>query len=301
MDQVSKNLEGKVVDNSLQLRVHLATNETAIWFNGKDIQTGTDIWIAVPLGAKTRFASNMKTHADSTLPMGILYYMERPTGHSMLQSLQEGPLSPKVLISIAQQCIASEPEIPFTAADIWWDEHKNEVTYVGITPYSDLKSRRQKPLQVIGCTLWHMATGSQLQNASESLEDTVPQPFPTKLAELIMELAHKGSAPKLSSLSHLNKRLGSISVYISSDESDDSVPSRRQVTQEIWDSQQNTHVGRAAGQPVFFIVGGLVTAAVVSLLASLGILSNSNDIQNSTKNQEPVFQQQKGTTDDTVP
>lgn len=36
-------------------------------------------------------------------------------------------------------------------------------------------------------------------------------------------------------------------------------------------------VGRAAGQPIFFIVGGLIAAAILSLLGTLGFIANKSD------------------------
>ena len=127
---------------------------------------------------------------------------------------------------------------------------------------------REPHSNALGRLLWVSATGDAWTAQKDSVAQYVPIQYPKALVALIDELVRAKSAPSNGALLEKMRAIQA-SLDDEPEEHDKTLP--RQSTQELWKAQRGGPYDRAAGQPVFFIVGGLITAAVMSVLGTLGL------------------------------
>jgi len=266
MSQSIPNFEGRtlgqyVVGNRLTEHSHVH------WYRGHKVGAGGDLyWLGFPVSA------------ESTCPDGYisiecdsedltLWVRAVPAGAPIRLSLEEGPLSIPSLVRVLDQCAVLKS--PTSIDEIWWEESVTCITFVGTTPFSTPKA---DSFGRLGEVVWHLVTGQAYQGRMEDLATLLPQPLSLAFISSLQSLLNHTLETRPVSSNALANEMKSLSRLL------ERPPSRsftRQNTKELWEAPQGKHVSRAAGQPAFFIVGGLVTAAVVYLLAGLGLFPNA--------------------------
>lgn len=270
MSQSDSNLEGEtlgqfVVGNRLAAHPHLH------WYNGSKVATGESFWLGVPIGDVDSDCPAGFTSIDGIVEGSKIWVRPSPLGAPISRSLQQGPLSIPSLICVLRHCAAHG--VPSSIHDLWWEEADAHITYVGTTPQSLATTPSTLNL---GKVIWHLATGQSFNDNATELNQLLPQPTPKEFVSSLQKLVSEKQSKRTTKSTVLSKKITTIADIL------EQSPVRsfgRQNTQELWEAHQGKHVSRAAGQPAFFIIGGLVTAAVVYLLAGLGFFpgSSAND------------------------
>ena len=281
MSPSTPNFEGQTYGN-FKVGHSITAYEHIQWHLGTALDSQQMHWLGFPADGDMPCPLGFKKFDACALHPAI-WARPVPLGCAMTETLLSGPLSNPTLCHVLIQCVQNT--LPKSIEDIWWDEQELKVTYIGLTPYSTAHTTSAKAL---GKLVWHMATGQAYQKNNLALRDLLPQPTSTEFIDGLTALMNTS---EIKNTKALKQSLEALAISISKK------PNRamtRQNTQEIWDAQNSIHVSRAAGQPAFFIIGGLVTAAVVYLLAGLGFFpgnSNSDDIPSQpprTQDSKPI-------------
>jgi hypothetical protein len=194
---------------------------------------------------------------------------------NLADSLEDGPLCPRQVLQVTLQCLDKDPTAAFTSSSVWWDETSGRVSSV----------QPSKTTQNIGVFMWHLSTARPYSGPEADLEQHAPQPFPRELAQLISNLIQRPPAEPAHTVKRLRQTLEDILSALAQESEEGSVHAERLSTQELWVANKDLPGSRAAGQPVFFIIGGLVTAIVLSILGSLGLTTPA---QPESESGEPV-------------
>ena len=259
------NFEGQTY-GSYTVGPQIAAHDRIQWHLGTALQSEQSYWLGFPSDDAVPCPEGFTKLNESGLDPEMWVRLV-PPGCAISETLMAGPLSAPMLGRVLAQCASDT--LPTSIDDIWWKEDEGRVTYIGVTPYS----RRNTPsAPALGELIWYMATGHKYENDTHMLIDLLPQPTSNEFIDGLSALINQNTTQDIKAL---KTRLKALAKSIS--QPPDRVMTR-QTTQELWDTNHNVHVSRAAGQPAFFIIGGLVTAAVVYLLAGLGFFPNE-DIQ----------------------
>ena len=284
-------LTGQIMEESIRLDECIGTGPSIHWFSGTDVHTKSNYWILVSQDSDFDPGEGFTRLTSPNAIEATFWHRPCPSGQSLSSSLVDGPLTPNQLLQLTIQLLAAGDKISFNPSEIWWDEGQTKLIEIGLNPTTKPIELPASQLKCAGLFLWHLATGDGFNGNPNTLTEKVPEPFPQELLTLISALCRTGRSSHVTTLTDLSTRLNAILVSMHEGPEPVTAHTRALTTQEIWQASKDEHIARAAGQPIFFIVGGLVSAIVLSILGSLGFFAPDESGASPANESSPIEDQ----------